>query len=89
MVSWSDPKISRCQLYNYNPVHKILELCNTLEKFQVKQCLISNIKDIVYKLPYELPNNLSLKILGNVRNILKFGGYKAFWPVFFAEIKCL
>ena len=36
---------------------------------QVKQYLISNLKRIVYELFYELPNNLRLKILGNLERI--------------------
>ena len=32
---------------------------------QVKRNVISNKANLVYELPYELPNNLKLKILGN------------------------
>ena len=33
---------------------------------QVKRNLISSIAHLVYELPYELPNNLGLRILGNI-----------------------
>ena len=40
----------------YNPGHKVLELCNILEKFEFTTSLV--IKNIVYELRYELPNDL-------------------------------
>ena len=52
----------------YNSGHNILELHNILIQShspQVKQILTSSIVNLVYELPHELPNNLSLRILGN------------------------
>ena len=39
---------------------------------QVKQCGIITYKHGIYELPQELPNNLRLRILGNIRKVLKF-----------------
>ena len=38
---------------------------------QVKQCAIITDKHGIYKLPHELPNDLRLKKLGNMRKVSK------------------
>ena len=39
---------------------------------QVKQCGIITYKHGIYELPHELPNDLRLRILGNIRRVPKF-----------------
>ena len=38
---------------------------------QVKRCAIITYKQAIYELPYNLPNNLRLKKLGNIRKLSK------------------
>ena len=39
---------------------------------QVKRCMIITYKHGIYKLPHELPNDLSLRKLANMRKVSKF-----------------
>ena len=41
---------------------------------QVKRNLISAKERFLYELPGESPNDLRIKILGNIRKVLKLGG---------------
>ena len=54
---------------------------------QVKRNVISSKVNLVYALPHELPNDLRLRILGNFRKILNWGGDIAQCPVSPPEIK--
>ena len=38
---------------------------------QVKRCAIITYKHGIYELPHELPNDLRLRILGNIKKVLK------------------
>ena len=49
---------------------------------QVKRNLISAKERFLYELPGESPNNLRIKILGNIRKVLKLGGGIAQCPAF-------
>ena len=41
---------------------------------QVKRCLISSITNLVHELPYELPNDLRIRRLGNIKKMSNLGG---------------
>ena len=52
----------------YNQFHNILRLLIFYQIFlsrQVKRSMINSNKHGIYELPYELPNNLKVRILGN------------------------
>ena len=54
---------------NHNPGHNILKIFDVLAKFfspQVKRSVIISNEDGIYKLPQELPNDLTFRILGNL-----------------------
>ena len=51
----------------HNPFHNILRLFDVKNFFlspQVKRCAIITYKHGIYELPHELPNDLTLRILG-------------------------
>ena len=53
---------------DYNLGHNLFELYNILVQIrltQVKRNVISSIANLVYELPHELSNDLTLRILGN------------------------
>ena len=57
--------------------------CQIFLSPQVKRCAIITYKHGIYELPHELPKDLRLKILGNIRKLSKirrfsgaFRGYK-------------
>ena len=55
-----------------NQFHNILNLFNVYQIFlcpQVKQWAIITYKHGIYELPHELPHDLSLRILGNIRKV--------------------
>ena len=54
---------------------------------QVKCYLISSITNLVHKLPPDLPNDLRLRMLGNIREMSNVVGDAAQWPVFLSETK--
>ena len=49
--------------------------------------MIFSIANLVYELPHELPSNLRLRILGNIRKISNLGADIAQCPVSLPEIK--
>ena len=58
----------------YNNLHNILRLFDVLPNFlspQVKRCAIITYKHGMYELPHELPNDLRLRKLGNIRKVSK------------------
>ena len=57
------------------------------ESPQVKRYLISSITNLVHGLPHELPNNLRLMKLGNIRKMSNVGVDAAYFQVFLREIK--
>ena len=59
--------------------HNILELCiifESLDSPQVRQCLISSIKNIVYEL------DLGSQEIGDIGKMGKLGGDRAYCPIF-------
>ena len=59
----------------YTQLHNILDFLMFYRTFlsaQVKQYAIITYKHGIYKLPHEFPNDLRLRILGNIRRVLKF-----------------
>ena len=78
------PKSQNCQfkvkLGTYNLGHNILKFYNVSVPIRLttsKGNVISSIRNLVYELPHELPNNLRLKDLskeGNIRKISNLGG---------------
>ena len=64
----------------YNQFHNILNLFNVYQIFfspQVKQWAIITYKHGIYELPHELPNDLRLRILGNIRKVSKLHRMRA------------
>ena len=54
---------------------------------QVKGNLISSITNLLYELPHELPNDLRLRKLGNIRKISNLGGHIAQYLVSLQELR--
>ena len=60
----------RSSIYCYFHFHNVLRLFDVLPYFlftQVKRCAIVTYKHDIYELPYELPKDLRLRMLGNAR----------------------
>ena len=59
----------------YNQFHYILRLFDVSSNFflspQVKGCAIITDKHGIYELPHELPHDLRLRKLGNIRKLYK------------------
>ena len=55
-------------------------LCQLFFPPQVKRCAIITYKHGIYELPYELPNDLRLRILGNKEISGKCLNYIERWP---------
>ena len=72
--SFSGIQTSYIRNSSYNRFHNVLRLFNALPNFlspQVKRRAIITYKHGIYKLPQELPNDLRLRKLGNIRKVSK------------------